>query len=261
MESKESFARFIKEKRLAQNLTQEGLAEKLFVTPTTVSKWERGVTYPDITLIAQICKALEITEREFLRACDDSEGRGLALEARKYRAVRRTYFVAVNALFAVALPVCFIVNLAAEGALTWFFIVLCALALGYSVVLLPALLKTRKALYSAESATGALLALLPACKAFGNPDFSLWAAYAITAFCLIFAWGILLICLLKIPGTKKTAAILLGIGLFTIISNHVIGWLLGVPNATDLPYLTESIGAGLAFAGFVFLFWRTRPKA
>lgn len=37
--------------RLRNNLTQEELAECLHITPQSVSKWERGETYPDITLL------------------------------------------------------------------------------------------------------------------------------------------------------------------------------------------------------------------
>ena len=71
MVSKPNFAKFIKEKRAAALLTQEQLAARLCVSATAVSKWERGVTYPDITMITHICEALGISEREFITACDD----------------------------------------------------------------------------------------------------------------------------------------------------------------------------------------------
>lgn len=38
----------LKQKRLASNLTQEQLAEKIYVSPKTISNWERGKTFPDI---------------------------------------------------------------------------------------------------------------------------------------------------------------------------------------------------------------------
>ena len=37
--------------RKKNNLTQEQLAERLFVSRTAVSKWERGLTLPDISEI------------------------------------------------------------------------------------------------------------------------------------------------------------------------------------------------------------------
>ena len=41
----------IKRLRVTKNVTQEQLAEAMNVTPAAVSKWERGETYPDITLL------------------------------------------------------------------------------------------------------------------------------------------------------------------------------------------------------------------
>lgn len=39
------FSAFIAGKRRAAGMTQEELAKKLFVTHSTVSKWERGVSH------------------------------------------------------------------------------------------------------------------------------------------------------------------------------------------------------------------------
>ena len=39
--------RFIADCRKSKNLTQEELAEKLYITDRAVSKWERGLSLPD----------------------------------------------------------------------------------------------------------------------------------------------------------------------------------------------------------------------
>lgn len=44
MEEKETFGKFILQKRKAKNLTQKELAQQLYVTESAVSKWERGVS-------------------------------------------------------------------------------------------------------------------------------------------------------------------------------------------------------------------------
>ncbi|GML10110.1 hypothetical protein JSCD15_01110 [Clostridioides difficile] len=42
--SNEKFGLFVTELRKEKNLTQKDLAEKLYVSDKTVSKWERGVS-------------------------------------------------------------------------------------------------------------------------------------------------------------------------------------------------------------------------
>ena len=51
----------ISERRKALGLTQKALAEKLHVTDKAVSKWERGVNFPDLGLMENLAAALETT--------------------------------------------------------------------------------------------------------------------------------------------------------------------------------------------------------
>ena len=73
MNEKKSFGAYIRKKRLEAGLTQKELAERLFVTESTVSKWERALSYPDVSMVMPICGALGITEHEFFTACDDDQ--------------------------------------------------------------------------------------------------------------------------------------------------------------------------------------------
>ena len=52
--------------RESKGLTQEALAEQLFVSGKAVSKWETGRGYPDISLLEPLAKALGITVLELL---------------------------------------------------------------------------------------------------------------------------------------------------------------------------------------------------
>ena len=45
--------------RKAKNLTQQQLGDKLFVTDKAVSKWERGLSLPDITILEKLAKELD----------------------------------------------------------------------------------------------------------------------------------------------------------------------------------------------------------
>ena len=57
---------FIKEKRIQQVLTQEQLSEMLGISKNTVSRWERGISTPDISVLKDLAKALNITVEELL---------------------------------------------------------------------------------------------------------------------------------------------------------------------------------------------------
>lgn len=49
----------IKKYRILKNLTQEEVAAYLGITPQSVSKWERGESYPDITLLPALANIFE----------------------------------------------------------------------------------------------------------------------------------------------------------------------------------------------------------
>lgn len=49
----------LKKYRLLKNLTQEDIAEMLNITPQSVSKWERGESYPDITFLPALANIFE----------------------------------------------------------------------------------------------------------------------------------------------------------------------------------------------------------
>ena len=61
---KAEFGEFVALNRKGLGLTQRELAEKLHVTDKAVSKWERGLSYPDVTLLEPLAAAfgLGVTE-------------------------------------------------------------------------------------------------------------------------------------------------------------------------------------------------------
>ena len=139
MESKKTFGEYIRERRRAMGLTQREFAEKLYVTESAVSKWERGMSYPDVTLLRDICAVLGVTEHELLTASEDTERRSADRLAAKYLRLTRNYRAALYILFGVVLLGCAIGNLAAQGTLSWFWIALAAVGLAASPTLVPAL--------------------------------------------------------------------------------------------------------------------------
>ena len=58
--------KFIAEKRKNIKLTQQDLADKLYVTDRAVSKWERGLSLPDADKMLDLCNILSISVNELL---------------------------------------------------------------------------------------------------------------------------------------------------------------------------------------------------
>ena len=57
---------FIAELRKEKKITQKDLATQLHITDKAVSKWERGLSCPDIVLLTSIADILGVTTSELL---------------------------------------------------------------------------------------------------------------------------------------------------------------------------------------------------
>ncbi len=73
---------FIASLRKEQELTQRQLADKLGISDKTVSKWERGLGLPEVSLMLPLCQALRISVNELLSGerLDDTRYREKAEE-------------------------------------------------------------------------------------------------------------------------------------------------------------------------------------
>lgn len=172
MTDKKTFGSFIKAKRTEKNYSQKDLADKLFVTEGAVSKWERGVSYPDITLISHICTALDISEHELITASADPESDRIKKEAKSFRIIRSAWFLVPTISYITALIPCFICNLAIDKTLSWFFIVLTALMCAYTFIpTVSMFFKTNKLLIFTGSSYLSICLLLFTCAVYTNTLF------------------------------------------------------------------------------------------
>ena len=62
--------KYIAGKRKSLGMTQKQLAEKLGMSDKSVSKWERGVCLPDVSVYKELCSILGISLNEFLAGED-----------------------------------------------------------------------------------------------------------------------------------------------------------------------------------------------
>jgi len=71
--SNEKIGQFISELRKSKQMTQKDLADKLNITDKAVSKWERGLNCPDISLLSSIADILGVTTSELLNGKKSSD--------------------------------------------------------------------------------------------------------------------------------------------------------------------------------------------
>ena len=64
----QEFGAFVQTRRKELGLSQAELADKLYVTAKAVSRWERGVGFPDIHLLEPLAEALDLTLIELMQS-------------------------------------------------------------------------------------------------------------------------------------------------------------------------------------------------
>ena len=137
---------FIRDRRLALGLTQQQLADKLGITDKAVSKWERGISYPDITLLRRLADALAVSVSELLggereaAAVVPAAVEDVVLDTVAYAETARRRnggwrfwtFVAFTALCLIAVLVLFIIYLSTNRN-TYMMLAIRCVAFGWAV--------------------------------------------------------------------------------------------------------------------------------
>lgn len=189
---KKSFGAYIRAKREQAGLTQRAMAEQLHVVESAVSKWERALSYPDVSLVPDICRVLSITEHEFFTACDDEKRAAQDRADARRRTVLQIWKWSSSIACAIALGVCFLCDLLLSPPLDWFWIVFFGLGIFFSLTVLPLWLERRQTFWALFAGTVSLLALLLTCwRSIGGRW--LLGALAITAVSLALPWGLFLL--------------------------------------------------------------------
>lgn len=128
----ESMANFICELRKSKKMTQKQLAEKLNITDKAISKWERGVGYPDISILSSLAEVLGVTTNELLNG---KRSVAQPLEAndiiettlqyvnkttsKKTESVKLISKLVISAICLLGILICIICDMAITGTYTW----------------------------------------------------------------------------------------------------------------------------------------------
>lgn len=251
-DEKNSFGAYIRKKRLEAGMTQKELAGLLFLTESTISKWERGLSYPDVSMVTAICAALHITEHEFFTACDDDQAHSQELAARRWRqmvAGTRRFFAAG---YAITVVTCFICNLAIFHTLDWFWIVLAGCALAFCFTNLPFLFRENRPAICLGAASGCVILLLLACW-MNVGGWWLIGALCITAACLVLPWSWWAVWRFYGKHVPPLCVAVLTVWLFGLLG--VIRVFAGGNWLLSLAFPLAAAGAAFLWAGFAAVYW------
>lgn len=170
---------FIAELRRQKNMTQKELAGKLNVTDKAVSKWERGIGYPEVTTIPLLADLLDVSASEIIlgertdtvQSQDDFPGAEAAdailsdtveymerLQDQRAFRVKNIAFLSLSAAFLTAIFVCFLCNYVIDQRFDWSWYVFGSEATAWLIA--APFLKLRKNRFVAAAA-GLTVSILP----------------------------------------------------------------------------------------------------
>lgn len=90
----------IRSRRTEMGLSQDGLAEAIYVSRQTISNWETGKTYPDLESLLRMSELFGVTADELLRGDAAVLERVMAEDARRMEWL--TWGACIASVFAVA---------------------------------------------------------------------------------------------------------------------------------------------------------------
>lgn len=147
MEQQIQLGDFIRDMRTERGLTQQQLADCLGITDKAVSKWERNICCPDITLLRPLSEALGVTVSELLAGRREPDASAPVLEDVVVNAISYTEaarrkngldwrllaFSGLTAACIIAAATCMICDLAVNQGYQWSPLVYPSLGLGWLV--------------------------------------------------------------------------------------------------------------------------------
>ena len=141
---------FICSLRKEKNLTQKELADKLNITNKAISKWERGISCPDISLLIPLSDILEVTTNEILNGqreevsdinedIDRKVKKTLTymvdISSEKSKKYLNYIFLGVTFSLIISMIICFICDYVLYDSFSWSLVVCASCILSWFIIL------------------------------------------------------------------------------------------------------------------------------
>lgn len=264
---------FILTLRKAKNMTQKELAEKLNITDKAVSKWERGIGYPDITIVSKLANILDVTVNELLNGertveepttCDIGDVVESTLdyadkvsEQRNFKTLNIAIGV-ISLIFLISIFICILCDLATSKTISWSIIPSCSIVLAWFIIIPIIRFKKNKLAISLLCLSILIIPFLWIIeKNISSNDWLNSIGIPIVIASLSYLWGVVyLFCYTKINRWYGVSIAFIMIPIVDIIIDIVLGRLL-----IDYFFLLTMLGAVTISITFFYIgFWRKDKK-
>ena len=215
----ESMANFICELRKSKNMTQKQLAEKLNITDKAVSKWERGLGYPDISILSPLAEVLGVTTNELLngkRSIDLSLEANEIVETTLQYANKvtlnkmRTAKIIISLICFLGIFICMICDIAISSRFTWSLYSTTAISFAWLIIIPFFQFQKNKVFMSLVSLSTFIIPFLFILnKIIGDSKFMLTLGILVSLIVIIYMWGIYI--LLSIKKAEKLSIVSISI--------------------------------------------------
>lgn len=193
---------FIAAERRSRSLTQKELAAMLNITDKAVSKWERGLSLPDISLLNPLSECLGISVSELLNGErsespteTDKELNNVityAEQSSHSRSItfRRTAGAIFSAVMLLGIAVCVICDLGSSGALTWSLFPISSVIFAWAAVFPIIAFQRKGVLISLCSFTALLIPFIWVISRLTGVGMVFSAGWRISAAVIVYLWAV-----------------------------------------------------------------------
>ena len=226
--------------RKSKNMTQKELADQLSVTDKAVSKWERGIGYPDITILPSLSDALGVTMSDLLNGeitaekAEQETGTdeiisntlkyaGEVQRHRKFKSSNLAISI-LTIVFLIAVFICILCNFVSSGKIDWALYPTGALAFVWFIIVPLIYFKKHKYIISLLMVSVLLIPFLYLIELLGSSNnWMIPLGIPVSFISLVYLWiAVPLFAYTKINRWYLSAAvILLGVGLDCGIEYYV----------------------------------------
>lgn len=196
----EQIGDLIIELRREKKMTQKQLAEHLHISDRTVSKWERNIGYPDISLLQPLAEVLDIDvdillsgKRENKQQEQKNSSYLLSYVSERMRKNTHILMGVLGLIGMFAILICLLCDYANASSFSWSLIV--AISILYAIAILACFLFTKKEkiIKGTMAVTIGIFPFLWSISMVLQQDWFLYPALPIVLLCIGYTWAMVLL--------------------------------------------------------------------